>query len=225
MYAWRHTENCFVWQDCETVSGEPDREDKKAKFFFKATLQILNLNRKIFIASVEQSGSTRSKYIFLHVTFLSSYKTNRLHFAERLFSYKKRNKTKIVTKASVTMTWSLAVRVRIFLSCLDKQSLIDKSGNILFLLHLHTIGKKLIPSRGCGCESAHMCCSVIIFLFQIFFSQPLHCYSKRFFKLDKGSSEERHKPSTETGEKCSIFAEILVTLLVAIRLLFNVGKV
>ena len=129
---------------------------QESKVFFKATLQILNLNRKIFIASVEQSGYTRNKYIFLHFTFLSSYKTNRLHFAERLFSFKKRNKTKIVTKASVTMTWSLAVRVRIFLSCLDKQSLIDKSGNILFLLHLHTIGKKLIPSRGCGCESAHM---------------------------------------------------------------------
>ena len=67
---------------------------QESKVFFKATLQILNLNRKIFIASVEQSGSTRSKYIFLHVTFLSSYKTNRLHFAERLFSFKKRNKTK-----------------------------------------------------------------------------------------------------------------------------------
>ena len=193
---------------------------QESKVFFKATLQILNLNRKIFIASVEQSGSTRNKYIFLHFTFLSSYKTNRLHFAERLFSYKKRNKTKIVTRTSVTITWSLAVRVRIFLSCLDKQSLIDKSGNILFLVTL-TYNRKKAHSL----SSAHMCCSVIIFLFQIFFSQPLHCYSKGFFRLDKGSSEERHKPSTETGEKCSIFAEILVTLLVAIRLLFNVGKV
>ena len=115
---------------------------QESKVFFKATLQILNLNRKIFIASVEQSGSTRNKYIFLHFTFLSSYKTNRLHFAERLFSYKKRNKTKIVTRTSVTITWSLAVRVRIFLSCLDKQSLIDKSGNILFLVTLTYNRKK-----------------------------------------------------------------------------------
>ena len=26
-------QNCFVWQDCETVYGEANKGDKKAKFF------------------------------------------------------------------------------------------------------------------------------------------------------------------------------------------------
>ena len=26
-------QNCFVWQDCETVYGEANKEDRKAKFF------------------------------------------------------------------------------------------------------------------------------------------------------------------------------------------------
>ena len=57
------------------------------------------------MACVEQSSS------ILNVTFLSSFKTNRLHFAVLLFSYneeKKRNKTKIVMRTSLTVTCSLA---------------------------------------------------------------------------------------------------------------------
>ena len=115
-------QNCFVWQDCETVYGEANKGDRKAKFFNRP-FKYLTQQKRIRIL-VEQSSS------ILNVTFLSSFKTNRLHFAVLLFGYneeKKRNKTKIVMRTSLTVTCSLANAF-----FLPRKAELDQSGKIIF---------------------------------------------------------------------------------------------
>ena len=80
-------QNCFVRQYCETVYGEANKGDRKAKFF-KRPFKYLTQKKRIR-SLVEQSSS------ILNVTFLSSFKTTDcISPCFCLVTMKKRNETK-----------------------------------------------------------------------------------------------------------------------------------